>query len=186
MHSTCAVEIGQVTHREKGRDQLSRPKTSQPADLLFFPTGRGGTCARKRGQGFKGETSHMASLWRDAAPLCGHECGSLASQDAMDTLLHLEPQDAAVAVSTLRMATVEGRLRPVPEMPSPPQPPFRGRTECARLGTSLPRSFRPHMARSAGHAAPWPPQAVPCAGGAAHMGRSLGHAEPHAHAEGTN
>ena len=108
----------------------------------------------------------MASLWRpDAAPLCGYERGSLASQDA--------PAPGTTGRRSGSVYSLNGnfgsRLRPVPETPSTPQQPCRGRTHCTRLGTSLLRSFRTDMAGSAGHAAPWPPQAVPSAGAAAKL-----------------
>ena len=69
----------------------------------------------------EGEAIQRACGGRMLPDMCGCECGSLASQDARDTLLRPELQDAAVA-----------RRRPLHH----------------RMDTSLPRSFRPRVARS--------------------------------------
>ena len=159
VHSTCAVEIGQVTNREKGPDQLLRPKNLS-AGRLQKPLSRQ-TClfsrqeeeARAQAREAR-EAKERQAIWR----ACGGRMLPHCVDMNVEAWLHRTQwtpscawnyRTLAVAVSALRMAPVEGRLRPVPERPSPPQPPFRGQTPCARLGTSLPRRFRPHMARRA-------------------------------------
>ena len=137
-------------------------------------------------QGGEGETSHMASLWRpDAAPLCGYERGSLASQDAMDTLLHLEPQDAAVEVSTLRMATLAVACGQCLRRPLHHSSPFeaghtaqdwaRACLEASELTwrEALDTLHRGRFRQS--HL-----QVLQ----QSYLGRSLGHAEPHVRAKG--